>query len=159
MFWVVMAVTLGVSTAATAAALVFLSSREDRELATFISICIAGLGVCSMVGLTISQFHAGDTSGDGYSVGTVVNVGRVGFWWKNPAMYLLHAGEMKAEIFAVDDPLLEQAKHYADTGERVRVHYTSSMICGAWHRADCDVVDAIDLDIAKATPTTEKTSP
>jgi hypothetical protein len=130
-------------------AVVFFVAEGDGTAYSAATVaCVAFVGGLVIAG---SSCHGGHSGGDGVSVGTIVNVARTGVWWNVDEVYVLHRGEMKAEKFGIEPGLVETARRFADTGERVRVHYQSFLVCGAWNYADCDVIDRIELDDAQGS--------
>ncbi len=150
MFWFIVMCVLGPVVFALGALVVVRGFRLDVLSMAIVGTVLVCGGFAFMIVMGGSAFHTGDHTGDGTSVGTVINVAHVGFWWQVDEVYILHRGEMKAEEFGIDAGIVDQAKHFADQGTRVRIHYTSSYICGAWRVANCDVIDRIEPDAEAA---------
>jgi len=117
--------------------------RLRRENRLFV---LGGIGVlAAILGITFVAVSARSGSpGDGYSVGTIVNVANHGVFWSRPEVYVLHTGEMKADDFGIEESLVSTAEKYSGTGVRVRVHYTEYLLCWAWNYANCAVIDGIE---------------
>ena len=108
-------------------------------------ICWATLIVVTVGLFFLITLRVG-SPGEGVSVGTIVNVANHGVLWSRPEIYVLHAGEMKAEEYGISEEAVSQAQAYSSAGIRVRVHYTEYLTCWAWNYANCSVVDRIEPD-------------
>lgn len=118
-----------------------------ERVLTGLAIACIGLVVLAVpvsIGLGFTC-HAG-APGSGVSVGTIVNVAEVGVLWTNPEVYLLHAGEMKAESFGIEPSLVERAHELSEAGTRVKIHYTEYLLCARWNYSNCAVIDDIKPD-------------
>lgn len=97
-----------------------------------------------LVLLPASVSRCSDTSGDGTSDGIIVNVAHEGALWPMPALYLVHANEVKADAFGIDPTLVDRARAFARAGTRVQVRYQSSYVRWAWTAAHGDVITSIE---------------
>lgn len=111
---------------------------------TFARLIWGGTAAIIVASLLLASTVRTGRPGDGYSVGTIVNVANHGVLWSRPEVFVLHTGEMKAEDFGIDERLVDVAEKFSGTGVRVRIHYTEFLLCWAWNYANCAVIDGIE---------------
>ncbi len=134
-------------TAVVAGMFFFASGRN----ASGVALLISSIASLLLIVVVCTAFHCG-SQGGGQSLGTVVNVAHEGLWWTPAKVYFLHRGEVKADEFGIEPALVDAAGDAAEAGVLVRVTYTSSVICGAWNYADCDVIHKLEV-VPPAGPT------